>query len=186
MCDKAFGKYLYVTCWSGDKTVLMIDTEKDQVVAEIAVGDQPCGIVSDKYHKIWVLCQSLPGIISAGNAHLVRIDPISNLIDRDLPFPSGSKPVKLNIDGNGEYLFYLLSGGIIKMAVLDDHLPMQPFISLSAKVLYGLGIDPVNGNIYASDALDYQQSGTISRFSASGKLIDSFKAGIIPGRFCFK
>jgi YVTN family beta-propeller protein len=182
----AIGKYLYVTCWSGDNTVLVIDTDKDQIVAEIATGDQPCGIVLDKFNKIWVLCQSQPGNISSGNARLVRIDPASNVIDMNLPFPSGAKPVKLTIDGTGEYLFYLLSSGICRMAVTENHLPGQTFISMTAKLLYGLGIDPVNGNIYVSDALDYQQSGVISRFSGSGKLLDSFKAGIIPGRFCFR
>jgi len=181
-----FGSYLYVTCWSGDKTVLIIDSSKDQIIAEIATGDQPSGIVLDKYNKIWVLCQSLPGNNQSGNASLVRIDPVSNTVDRSINFAAGAKPVKLTIDGKGEDLFFLLSNSIFKMSVQDNHLPDQPYVSMSAKLLYGLGIDPVNGNIYASDALDYQQSGVISRFSASGKLLDSFKAGIIPGSFCFR
>ena len=68
----------------------------------------------------------------------------------------------------------------------SDQLPAKSFISLQSVLLYGLGIDPVNGNIYVGDALDYQQSGTITRFTESGTPIDTFKAGIIPGRFCFK
>ena len=44
----------------------------------------------------------------------------------------------------------------------------------------------LGGGIYVSDALDYQQSGLISRFSESGTPIGTFRAGIIPGRFCFK
>jgi len=180
------GNLLFVTCWSGDKTVLVIDTESDQIISEITTGVQPCGIVKDRYNKIWVLCQSLPGNGTASLAQLQRINPITRSIDRSFSFPTGAKPVKLTVDGKGENLFYLLGKDVFKMAVMADQLPEVPFVSLQSKVLYGLGIDPANGNIYVSDALDYQQPGVISRFSASGKLLHSFKAGIIPGRFCFK
>lgn len=180
------GNLLFVTCWSGDKTVLVIDTDKDQIINEITTGDQPCGIVSDKFNKLWVLCQSASGNVANSNAMLQRIDPVTMKIDKSINFAGGAKPVKLNIDGNGENLYFILGNEVRKMDVLADILPEKPFISLNSKLLYGLGIDPVNGNIYVSDALDYQQSGIISRFSASGNLIDSFNGGIIPGRFCFE
>jgi DNA-binding beta-propeller fold protein YncE len=181
-----FGKLLFVTCWSVDKTVLTIDTENDQIIREVAVGDQPCGIVADKFGKIWVLCQSLPGNASKSIAQLQRIDPVSGKVEKSLAFPLDARPVKLVRDGKGENLFYLLGSEVRKMAISADQLPDKPFVSLNSKLLYGLGIDPVNGNIYVSNALDYQQSGIISRFSPSGTLLDTFKAGIIPGRFCFK
>jgi YVTN family beta-propeller protein len=181
-----FGNQLFVNCWSGDKTVLVIDIVKDQVVAEIGTGDQPCGIVLDRFNKIWVLSQALPGNSSKSIAQLQRIDPLTRKIDLSFNFPAEAKPVKLNIDGKGENLFYLLGNEVRKMAVTADQLPDRAFVAPDSKLLYGLGIDPVNGDIYLSDALDYQQPGIISRFSAAGRLIDAFKAGIIPGRFCFK
>ena len=181
-----FGNLLFVSCWSGDKTVLVIDTEKDRIVAEITTGLQPCGLVLDRYDKIWVLCQSLPGNGSTNIAMLQKIDPVTKMIEKSIGFPATAKPVKLVIDGSGENLFFLLVNDVHKMSVLADQLPSKPFLALQSKLLYGLGIDPHNGNIYVSDALDYQQSGIISRFSASGNLLDTFKAGIIPGRFCFQ
>jgi DNA-binding beta-propeller fold protein YncE len=181
-----FGNLLFITCWSGDKTVLVIDTEKDRIVAEIATGLQPCGLVLDRYNKIWVLCQSLPGNSSANIAMLQKIDPVSKMIEKSYVFQTTAKPIKLVIDESGENLFFLLGNDVHKMSVLAYQLPSTPFLALQSKLLYSLGIDPHNGNIYVGDALDYQQSGIISRFSASGKLLDTFKAGIIPGRFCFK
>lgn len=181
-----FGEFVYVTCWSGDQTVLVIDTKTDQVTAEIASGDQPCGIVLDRYNKIWVLCQAQPGNGSKSMAKLQRINPLTRTIDKSYQFPADAKPVKLTMDGKGENLYFLLGNNVQKMSVLADQLPDKPFITLQAKLLYGLGVDPINGNIYVSDALDYQQSGVISRFSASGRVLDTFKAGIIPGRFCFR
>jgi len=179
------GTLLFVTCWSADKTVLVIDTEKDQVIQEISTGLQPCGIVADIHHKIWVLCQSLPGNSPSALAMLQRIDPVSRSIEKSFSFPAGAKPVKLTSDGKGENLFYLLGNSVYKMAALADMLPDKAILSPPSKLLYGLGIDPSNGDIYVSDALDYQQSGTISRFSATGSPVGTFQAGIIPGRFCF-
>ncbi len=180
------GNLLFVTCWSGDKTVLVIDILKDQIISEISTGVQPCGIVADRFNKIWVLCQSLPGNSTKSNALLQRIDPTSYTIDKSYIFNLGEKPVKLVVDKKGENLFYILGNEVRKMAVTADQLPDKAYLTINSKIAYGLGIDPVNGNIYVSDALDYQQSGMIFRYSELGKLLDSFKAGIIPGRFCFK
>jgi YVTN family beta-propeller protein len=181
-----YGDLVFVSCWSGDKTVLVIDTVQDQIVAEITTGLQPCGLVLDRYNKIWVLCQSIPGNSSANMAMLQKIDPVHKMIEKSYRFPATAKPVKLVIDGPGENLFFLLGNDVHKMSVLADQLSTKPFLALQSKLLYGLGIDPQNGNIYVSDALDYQQPGIISRFSSSGKLLDTFKTGIIPGRFCFQ
>lgn len=181
-----FGEFVYVTCWSGDKTVLVIDTKTDQIISEISTGDQPCGIVLDRFNKIWILCQALPGNGSKSIAKLQRINTLTRTIERSFQFPTDAKPVKLTIDGMGDALYFLTGCDVYKMQVSEDQLPDQPYISVSAKLLYGLGIDPGNGNIYVSDALDYQQPGLISRFSATGRLLNTFKAGIIPGRFCFQ
>ncbi len=180
-----FGNHLFVTCWTAGKTVLVIDINTDQIISEITTGEQPCGIVLDRYNKIWVLCQALPGNSSI-RAQLQKIDPTTRKVVQSFIFPADAKPVKLTIDGKGENLYFLLGNGVRKMNVSEDQLPAKSFISLQSVLLYGLGIDPVNGNIYVSDALDYQQSGTITRYTESGTPIDTFKAGIIPGRFCFK
>lgn len=180
------GDLLFVTCWSGDKSVLVIDINKDQIIAEITTGPQPCGIVLDHFGKIWVLCQSLPGTNSKSNALLQRINPASLSIDKSFTFNASEKPIKLVIDGKGENLFYILGSEVKKMPVSAEQLPDRPFIAINSKILFSVGIDPANGNIYVSDALDYQQSGLIFRYSETGRLLDTFKAGIIPGRFCFK
>ncbi len=181
-----FGNKLFVTCWSGGKSVLVIDVITDQIIGEIATDDQPCGIVLDRFNKIWILCQSLPGNNSKSLASLDRIDPVAMKLEQRYVFPADAKPVKLSIDGQGENLYYLLGNEVRKMSVSADQLPDKPFITLNSKILYSLGVDPSNGNIYVGDATDYQQPGIISRFSASGKTLDTFKAGIIPGRFCFR
>ena len=72
------------------------------------------------------------------------------------------------------------------MSISDTSLPSTPFINGNGKLFYSLAVDPNRNEIYVSDAIDYLQRGSIYRYSAAGNLIDQFKAGIIPGGFCFQ
>ena len=75
------------------------------------------------------------------------------------------------------------------MPVNATALPDIPFISASdqsgTRIFYSLAINPVNSEVYAGDAIDYMQNGTIYRFSAQAVPIDTIPAGIIPGYICF-
>jgi DNA-binding beta-propeller fold protein YncE len=53
-------------------------------------------------------------------------------------------------------------------------------------MLYGINVNPENGDIYVADAIDYTQSGAIYRYSTEGILIDQFKVGVIPNGMVFK
>ena len=71
------------------------------------------------------------------------------------------------------------------MNINDQTLPTTAFIANNSNTFYGLGIDPVNQDVYVSDAIDYVQNGIIFRYSSSGSLIHQFNSGIIPGAFLF-
>jgi hypothetical protein len=72
------------------------------------------------------------------------------------------------------------------MSPSDTVLPAAPMIASNSWNVYGLNADPSNGDIYISDALDYQQASSIMRYSQSGTLIDHFYAGIITNGFIFR
>ena len=72
------------------------------------------------------------------------------------------------------------------MAVNDASLPAQPLIPSDGHLFYGLGVNPGNGNLFVSDAVDYVQNGWVYQFNQSnGNLIKAYRAGRIPGSFCF-
>ncbi len=72
------------------------------------------------------------------------------------------------------------------MEVTADRVPVRPFHEYRDTKHYGLTVNPVNGEVYVADAIDYQQQGMIYRYSSDGKLIDEFYVGITPGAFCWK
>jgi YVTN family beta-propeller protein len=178
---------LFVSCWSFDNTIVVIDTRTEKIVGEIKTGRQPSGLVVDKFHKIWTLCDGgfVRNGINAREPMLQRIDPLTLKIDRSFTLATDGAPSRLAINGAGDSLIYL-NNGIWKMGINQETMDPQPFISSKNHTYYSLAIDPHTSELYLSDAIDYQQQGVIYRYSPIGLKVDSFKSGIIPGSFCFK
>jgi len=71
------------------------------------------------------------------------------------------------------------------MSIDANTLASTPFISNNNNNFFGLGVHPINEDIYVADALDFVQSGIVFRYSSTASLINQFTVGIIPGRFSF-
>ena len=179
--------FLFVSCWSYDNTVLVINTKTDQVVDSIKTGIQPGGLVMDKFNKIWVLCDGGWVKSSSGGRipMLQRIDPSTRKIDESFSLTSDANPSRLAINATGDSVLFI-NAGIWKLGVNQTSVGNHPFLVAGKHLYYSLAVDPKTSEIYLSDAIDYQQDGIIYRYSSLGAKIDSFKVGIIPGSFCFK
>lgn len=179
--------FLFVSCWSYDNTILVIDTRTDAVVNEIKTGKQPGGLVLDKYNKIWTLCDGgwAKGGTTSRIPMLQRIDAATQTIEKSFSLTADAKPSRLAINGTGDSLLFI-NDGIWKIGVNQATIGDHPFLSSANHLYYSLAIDPQTSELYLSDAIDYMQRGVIYRCSPLGARIDSFKTGIIPGAFCFK
>ncbi len=96
----------------------------------------------------------------------------------------GHHPWFLCIDGTGSQL-YFFDTDIYTVSINSDSVPTIPFSPGNGRNFYALGVDPVNGDVYAGDALDYVQPSNIYRYAQGGSLIQSFRAGVITGNFAF-
>jgi hypothetical protein len=173
--------------WSSDSTVTIIDTQADTPLQTIVVGDNPSGIVKDANGKIWVICSgnfdwSDPS--NSTNGSLVQINPDTFTIEAREELSSNHFDARLAINAAKTRLYFTFTGGLYTIDV-NSKLGMN-----ASKILdrpyYALGIDPATDEIYTSDPLDYAQPGYIFRFDpANNLMIDSVKAGIIPGNFFF-
>jgi YVTN family beta-propeller protein len=194
------GKNIYTNCWSYDNTILVIDSETDQVTDSIKVPLQPNSMVADRFGKLWVLCDGGFEGNPAGHERpaLVRIDPLLAAIEATFEFGLDDQPTELKINGTGDTL-YFLNRHLYRHIVTADTPPQKilessytkslaaaPSSSRSVGGFYGLGIDPYSGDIYLGDAIDQVQRGVVYRYKANITVIDTFRTGINPGFFCFR
>lgn len=180
------GKYVYATCWSYQKSIIKIDTENDRVVDNVEVGIQPQSLVVDNHGDLWTICDGGwdGNPVGYEAPSLWKVDADNFEVEHVYNFTIGEFPSSLQINGRGDTLYWL-NGTVWSMNVESEQLPSSPLIQ-SQSFFYALTVNPVNGEIYAADAIDYVQKGKIYRYSATGTELDSFYAGVIPGGFCWK
>ncbi len=174
----------FVSNWISGDEVIVINTETDKVQDSIKVGIEPESMVLDKNNKLWVLCNG--GWMRVNFARLLAINTSTLKVEKDFVFPSKlASPICLNVSGDGSDLFFI-EGGVRKMSINASALPQTPYIAEQGTFFYKLGINPVNDDIFVTDAVDYQQQGFVLRYNAGGMLLSKLRAGIIPGMICFK
>lgn len=181
-----YGDHVFVNCHSYQRTILKIDTGSDEIEGRLEVGLQPNSMAIDKNGKLWVLTDGgYPGSAAGYEpATLSRIDPDTFRIEKTFTFYGDSDPSELNLNVDRDTL-YFINDDVWKMPVDAETLPSVPFIGSRNTKYYSMTVCPWNSDVYVADAIDYQQKGIIYRYSAAGKLLDEFRAGIIPGFFCW-
>jgi hypothetical protein len=161
----------------------VINAINDNKTDSINVGPGAANIVTDKNDKLWVLSS---GSQTAGIApSLKKIDPLTQQVESSFDFAPGELPGSLCFNRTKDTLYYL-NAGIFKMDINAGSLPSAPFIPKENRTYYGLGINPNDFAIYASDALDYIQRSNIYVFDAAGHEKSFFKAGINSNGFYFE
>lgn len=138
------------------------------------------GIAKDKNGNIWVAkdADSTQGLM----AKFYCLNASYTLIDSVI-FATGHHPSNLCASADGDRLFYF-DRDVYSLPVSGSHTP-QIFANAGSLNLYGMGINPSNGDVYFSNALDYVQPSQIYRYSNTGQLLGTFNAGIISGNFAF-
>ena len=170
-------------CQADSNWVLVINTTNDSLEHRIPTAKQPLSMVLDNHNMLWVACS---GGINDSEPALMKIDPASLSIELDLRVPDASLSIgDLDTSPDGSHLFFSM-GDIYKMNVSDTSLPTVPWHQNPTANYYAMGVDPISGEVYLSDAIDYTQDGIVYRLDPDAKLISQFKVGLIPGFFYFE
>jgi len=194
---QAVGNKLFVSCWSYDNKILVVDMLTDKLTDSLTVAKQPNSMQIDKSDKLWVLSDGAFEGSPYGHelAALTCINTSSLHVEKVFTFAnSKASPSKLQINETKDTLYFISNNvgeiatdyGVYKMPITAQTLPQIPFIKQNKRLFYGLGIDPNNSDIYVADAIDHSQNGFVLRYNRQGIAIDSFKVGIIPNSFYFK
>ncbi|GAB4427869.1 MAG: hypothetical protein OHK0039_46310 [Bacteroidia bacterium] len=160
----------------------LIDSRSDALIDSVAVGMGGNSLVLDATGKLWLLCEG--NILDGTGGSLHRIDPATATVEQSWDFGPGLHPGDLQRSPDGHRLYYLAQS-LYAMDIDAAALPAAPLWPAGARGYYALGVDPGDGHLYLSDAIDYVQRGTIYRLAPGGVAVDTFKAGIIPGGFVF-
>ena len=119
---------------------------------------------------------------------MIKIDAETRKIEWVFQFSDEEWPREIKINGTRDTI-YFINKNIYRHPVLSENEPeliiKSPYTGAFTGGYYGLGIDPISSEIYVADAIDYVQRGMIYRFTGQGTKIDSFRAGVAPGKFCF-
>jgi YVTN family beta-propeller protein len=187
-----YKQYMFVTCIGSftettanrKAQVYVIDTRVDSIIDSIPTGKEPVGITVDRKEKVWVLCTG--GYDFYESPTLKRIDPDLRVVEKSFSFPAQQKvPSRLSINPSGDTLYYIYDG-IFQMPANATALPGSALVPSNGHLFYGLAIHPKTARIYVSDAVDYVQNGyALMCNSANGQIIHTYRAGRIPGSFCF-
>jgi len=178
------GSKAFISNWLGGNEVMVINADNNEVLDSIEVGAEPESMVVDKNKILWVLCNG--GWARETNAELLGINTLTHQIEKRFIFPTKlASPSCLRIDGKGETLYYLESG-VRRMNIGAAELPSDPLISESDRFFYKIGINPVNSDIFITDAVDYQQQGFVLNYKEDGTFVSEQQAEIIPGFIDFK
>ena len=182
------GNKAFISNWVGGNEIMVINTINDKVVDSIEVGIEPESMVIDKNNMLWVLC----------NGGWAR----KNFAELDCNKYCNSMKLKKNLYFRqnrhhhhacrlmelADSLYYL-DNGVRKMSISDSaYLPAIHLYAESGHYFYKIGINPVNSDIFVTDAVDYQQKGYMfCIYNNDGtSCFKSNEADIIPGLMCFK
>ncbi len=185
-----FQDVVFVANWSGynqtlvNNKLLVIDVNQDKVIDSVQVGIEPNSMVMDKFNNLWVLCSG--GFENLETPSLWKINTSDYQVEDTLFFPElEAYPESLETNGSQDSLFFL-NDGIFRMSVNDTIIPEEAFIDEDTdRIFMALGVDPVSGDLYVSNPLNYQSNGKVYRFTSSGSLRNEFEVGIVPGGFVF-
>jgi hypothetical protein len=179
-----FGNKVFISSWYNGKDIMVVDATADKVTDSIAVAPDPESMVVDKNNKLWILCSN--DYSENYFAALIVVDAASYKIEKQLQFPSRLlHPSSLQINSTKDTVYYI-SNDIWRMGIQSSGLPDKPFKLSNGRQIYKLGVDQRNGRIFYTNVLDYQQKGYILQINPNGVSVDSCRADIIPGAFCFK
>ncbi|MBX7206072.1 MAG: hypothetical protein K1X81_11675 [Bacteroidia bacterium] len=154
----------------------------DMLEDSVLLGLPSASLAVDKNQQLWVMCSQV--LAQSAPSKLVCLATDGKSIAKTIDLGTGAGKV-LRSSPSGDYLYYIKTH-VYRLNAADNAAPVNPFIYKSgSQNFYALGVEPLSGAVFVSDAADYIQQGKVSCYSSSGVFQYMFNAGIIPGNFWF-
>ncbi|MCH2083405.1 MAG: hypothetical protein MK226_13520 [Saprospiraceae bacterium] len=160
--------------------IYTIDSYFNSVADSVAIGvDQVAMLLDNDF--LYVYCKGHPntdvkGGIIRMNIQTREVNTVVSFEDFDFNFAP-----RMLMHPNGK--LYFTKKGVFSLEIGTGNL--TKIIEENGRDFYGLGINPVDGHLWVSDAIDFQQKSNIFEYTEEGVLIQSFKGGIGTNNFYF-
>lgn len=162
---------------SSSSYLYFLSIAAQEVSDSVKVGVGGASVVRDMNGKIWVL--TMGDWQGSDVPRLCKVNADTKQIEHSKDYSKTDFVSRLVSNTSGDTL-YFLHNGIMRWTANDA----EPVLFRQGSY-YGLGLDPVNGHVYASDPIDYQQPSLVNVFNSKGDSLHSFRAGILAGEFLF-
>jgi hypothetical protein len=168
-----------------DSTVSVFDLNTFTETKKITVKINPATIKADEYGNIYVISK---GDYEKITPCLQKINTVTDQIEQVFEMEIAG----FDIYNNSMYFYtYDYSSGKSLYQIFDllsNTITNTNFITENSfpKTPYGIDVNPHNGDIYITDALDYTSTGDVYCFSKEGKKKFQFEAGMIPKKVIVK
>lgn len=133
-------------------------------------------LVLDNQQKLWAIASD------SNHQYLCRVNPATMGKEWSTSLKGGQEASCLRTNKNKDQLWFLWNG-IRTLSSSDTSISL--FAAQGGQNFYGLGVHPSRNTVFVSDAADYVSAGSVVEYSAAGKVLHRFTAGIIPGGFVF-
>ncbi|RTE53119.1 YncE family protein [Arenibacter aquaticus] len=167
--------------WGQNNKVSVINTDSNEVVKSITVGDVPNSMQLDASGNLWVLASGKPSYTNDETAGVLsKINTTTNEVDSNYEFNTTEHPGLLQMEGST--LYYYMGGSVYHQNVSATSLSKE--VVLSEVGFYTMAVS--EGRLYGTDAGDYASNGTLTVYDLSTKLaVETLDVGIIPGGVYF-
>jgi DNA-binding beta-propeller fold protein YncE len=162
--------------------VFVVDPILEKVVDSISVAHNPNSLIAIGSDHIAVLCEGRLGSDDIPKFQLILTD--SSKIVQELAFKLGEKPSLLRQNPLNGNIYFAFKG--IHYIHPVDFTYQGKIIDLPDANVYGFDIDPVTGNLYVADALDYVKKSNVRVYKSATTLQSEFTAGVICNGFVFR
>ncbi len=167
-------------------TVSVIDPASFTVIKDITVGINPTRIKSWLDRYVYVVSN---GNYNDVNFNFQKIDAQSDNVVKTY----NMEVVNFDIYQNSAYIYTYnyssMTSAWIKVLDLEtDEVVKDQFISdgTQLKTPYGIKVNPLNGDVYITDAGTFTTNGDVYCFDQNGKKKFSFEAGLNPSAMTFR
>ncbi len=171
-----------------DNTVSVIDIASFAETRRITVRENPGAIHADADGNVYLVTRGrYDEALADYDCRLHRIDSRTDEVAADYDMPA----FDFCISGHRAYLYTYAQGGGDGIAVIDTRTgaTLDPsFVKdgTSFVHIYGLAVNPANGDLYVCDAMNYTVNGLVYCFGADGRRKFTLDAkGINPNSIVF-